>query len=135
MVTLLSRFPSLSTTLSPKDTVLRRLDIVPGVTRMLFVGEPEGLLIWSKSNFGSSFFSIGIGFVRSLLLRWCLDWFWGDGARLVSSSAAGVPNKALLKARIANTGAGVSGGSSTLEVSELRLGQRLKYETESVTNL
>ena len=36
------RFPSLSMTLSPKDTVLRR-NAVPGVTSMLFVGDPVGL--------------------------------------------------------------------------------------------
>lgn len=34
-----SCFRSLSTTPSPKDTVLRLFEVVPGVTRMLFVGE------------------------------------------------------------------------------------------------
>ena len=62
------RFPSLSMTLSPKDTVLRR-NAVPGVTSMLFVGDPGGLKVASV-GFASVLISVGASFIVSLLLRW-----------------------------------------------------------------
>jgi len=46
-----SCFRSLSTTPSPNDTVLRRFEMVPGVTRMLFVGEAIVFPVGAVSGF------------------------------------------------------------------------------------
>ena len=121
-----SCFRSLSTTPSPKDTVFRLLDVVPGVTRILFVGEAIEFWVWPASAFLAvvSFPAPSLE-GRSREILWFCPRLAGcslaRGIRSVlSSSAPGVPNRALLKARSANTGAGVSGGSWTVELSEIK---------------
>jgi hypothetical protein len=78
----------------PKDTVLRRNVAVPGVSKIPcgFVGDmvPDCARLASVPAIVSASFSM---------------------SKTVSSGGAGVPKKALFKARAANTGAGVSGGS------------------------
>lgn len=68
-----SFFRSLSRTESPNETVLRRLEVVPGVNRILFVGDARACAAVSVSDFldrppfpGLSAVSFGM----SLLLRW-----------------------------------------------------------------
>ena len=108
---------SLSTTASPNDTVFRRLDAVPGVTRIPLAGEPAAFMA-STSGFLVVVFALFDAANGSPRLRWLLvACRFNRDTSVVSSSCAGVPQMALLKARRANTGAGVSGASITLESS------------------
>lgn len=107
---------SLSTTASPNDTVFRRLDAVPGVTRIPLAGDPAAFMA-STSGFLVVVFAL-FDVVSGSRLRWLLvAWRFNRDASVVSSPCAGVPQMALLNARRANTGAGVSGASITLESS------------------
>ena len=131
-----SRFRSLSTTLSPNETVFRRFDAVPGVTRILFVGEAMAFTAESTSiivTLGASLaLPVARGFRKSSAPRRGLaDRLFGFCSRWTfsSSSAPGVPKRALLKARIAKTGAGVSGGSDTFEPSVENKHGKNKYKS------
>lgn len=120
-----SCFRSLSTTPSPKDTVFLLLDIVPGVTRILFVGEAIVFWIWPASTFLAAVSSPTPSLegrsreILGSLVRLAGCSLARDTRSVWLSSAPGVPNRALLKARSANTGAGVSGGSWSLELSRI----------------
>jgi hypothetical protein len=105
---------SFLTTSAPKETVLRRFEAVPGVKRI-----PVGLDGDETCNGLSGVTAVGNSLAPVPLLRLVLWYPSSSGVDFSSvfSMSWGVPNIAVLKARIANTGAGVSGASGIHVVS------------------